>query len=54
MYKRQDLHYTKYEDRRADEMGDKISQAKGSLKVVYEYLSQLKEIGKYDDATRCV
>ena len=32
-------------------MGDKISQAKGSLKVVYEYLSQLKEIGKYDDAT---
>ena len=47
----EDLHYTKYEDRRADEMGDKISQAKGSLKVVYEYLSQLKEIGKYDDAT---
>ena len=47
----EDLQYTKYEDRRADEMGDKISQAKGSLKVVYEYMAQLKALGKYDDAT---
>lgn len=47
----EDLQYTKYEDRRADEMGDRISQAKGSLKVVYEYLAQLKALGKYDDAT---
>lgn len=27
------------------------SQARGSLKIVYEYLKQLKELGKYDDAT---
>lgn len=47
----EDLQYTKYEDRRADEMGDRISQAKGSLKVVYEYMAQLKALGKYDDAT---
>jgi hypothetical protein len=28
-----------------------VSQGKGSLKIVYEYLRQLKELGKYDDAT---
>lgn len=28
-----------------------LSQAKGSLKIVYSYLQQLKELGKYDDAT---
>jgi hypothetical protein len=27
------------------------SQAKGCLKIVYEYLEQLKALGKYDDAT---
>lgn len=27
------------------------SQARGSLKIVYEYLDQLKGLGKYDDAT---
>lgn len=26
------------------------SQSKGSLKIVYEYLCQLKELGKYDDS----
>lgn len=26
------------------------SQAKGSIKIVYEYLRQLKELGKYDDS----
>ena len=26
------------------------SQSKGSLKIVYEYLRQLKELGKYDDS----
>ncbi len=28
-----------------------ISQAKGSLKIVYEYIKQLKELGLYDNAT---
>ena len=27
------------------------SQARGSLKIVYEYLNQLKALGKYEDAT---
>ena len=31
-----------------DEMA--LSQMRGSLKVVFEYIRQLKEIGKYDDA----
>ncbi len=30
---------------------DQISQAKGSMKVVTEYLAQLKELGLYDEAT---
>ncbi len=28
-----------------------VSQAKASLKIVYEYLEQLKTLGRYDDAT---
>jgi hypothetical protein len=28
-----------------------VAQGKGSLKIVYEYLRQLKDLGKYDDAT---
>lgn len=28
-----------------------ISQAKGSLKIVYNYMEQLKELGKYDETT---
>lgn len=28
-----------------------VSQAKGSLKIVYEYMKQMKELGIYDDAT---
>lgn len=31
--------------------GDMISQAKGSMKIVYEYISQLKALGLYDGAT---
>ena len=27
------------------------SQGRGSMKIVYEYLEQLKQLGKYDDAT---
>ena len=30
---------------------DQISQAKGSMKVVTEYMAQLKELGLYDEAT---
>ena len=30
---------------------DQLSQAKGTMKVVKEYLSQLKELGLYDEAT---
>lgn len=28
-----------------------ISQAKGSLKIVYRYIEQMKELGKYDEST---
>ena len=30
---------------------DRMSQAKGSMKIVYEYINQLKQLGLYDDAT---
>ena len=30
---------------------ERLSQAKGSMKIVYEYISQLKALGIYDDAT---
>lgn len=33
---------------------DQISQAKGSMKVVKEYIAQLKELGLYDEATLVV
>lgn len=42
------------EDLKYDRTGRENSaygQAKGCLKIVYEYLRQLKELGKYDDAT---
>lgn len=28
-----------------------VSQAKGTMRIVFEYLAQLKKLGKYDDAT---
>lgn len=30
---------------------ERMSQAKGSMKIVFEYLNQLKELGLYDNAT---
>ncbi len=45
-YLSEDLHY--------DSTGRFVtymSQAKGCLKIIYEYLAQLKALGKYDDAT---
>lgn len=32
-------------------MSSRSAQGKGSLKIVYEYLEQLKALGKYEDAT---
>lgn len=32
-------------------MATRTSQGKGSLKIVYEYMEQMKELGKYEDAT---
>lgn len=40
-----------YDERRDDGYGTTgVSQAKGALKIVYEYIRQLQELGKYDDA----
>lgn len=47
----EDFRHIDYDSRRDVHIGDKISQAKGTMKIVYEYISQLKELGKYDDAT---
>lgn len=49
-------HYPFYlsEDIKYDKSGREVSlytQIKGSLNIVYEYLNQLKMIGKYDDST---
>lgn len=35
----------------SEEAGDMISQAKGSMKIVLEYIEQLKELDLYDSAT---
>lgn len=42
----QDIEYDK-----SGQYATELSQAKASLKIVYEYIEQLKELGKYDDAT---
>lgn len=47
----EDFRYIKYEKSRTFFMGEKISQAKGSLKIVYEYIRQLKALGQYEDST---
>lgn len=47
----EEFQYLEYDARRDDGWGSGVSQAKGALKIVYEYLNQLKELGKYDDAT---
>lgn len=46
------FQYIEYDNRRDDGWGSNgVSQAKGALKIVYEYIRQLKELGKYDDST---
>lgn len=47
----EDFQYLEYDARRDDGWGSGVSQAKGALKIVYEYIEQLKALGKYDDAT---
>ena len=47
----EDFQYLEYDARRDDGWGSGVSQAKGALKIVYEYIEQLKGLGKYDDAT---
>jgi len=46
--------YTLSEDRKYDKTGREsglYSQIRGSMKIVYAYMEQLKTFGKYDDAT---
>lgn len=45
----EDFQHIDYDWRRDVHIGDKISQAKGALKIVYEYIDQLEKLGKYDD-----
>jgi hypothetical protein len=48
----EDFQYIEYDWRRDGGYGvSGTSQAKGALNIVYEYIRQLKELGKYDDAT---
>lgn len=48
----EEFQYIEYDERRDDGYGSSgVSQAKGALKIVYEYIRQLEELGKYDDAT---
>jgi hypothetical protein len=47
-----DFQYKPFDGKRDVHYGsDMLSQAEGSMKIVYEYISQLKELGKYEDAT---
>lgn len=46
----EDFQHIDYDARRDEHWGDNISQTKGAMKIVYEYIRQLKELGKYDDA----
>lgn len=34
-----------------EENGTRLSQARGSLKIVYEYIDEMKRLGIYDNAT---
>lgn len=43
--------YVMSQDCTETEQTDMVSQAKGSMKIVYEYISQLKALGLYDNAT---
>ena len=46
----EEFQYLEYDSRRDEHWGSGMSQRKGALKIVYEYLRQLKELGKYEDA----
>lgn len=46
----EDFQHIDYDPRRNEHWGDNTSQTKGAMKIVYEYIRQLKELGKYDDA----
>jgi hypothetical protein len=46
----EDFQHIEQDSRRNIGGGDVLSQSKGSVKIVFEYISQLKELGKYDDA----
>lgn len=47
----EDFQHIPYDARRNDGYGtDKLSQAKAAMKIVYEYIRQMKELGKYNDA----
>lgn len=46
----EDFQHIDYDPRRDEQWGNNISQTKGAMKIVYEYIRQLKELGKYDDA----
>lgn len=45
-----EFQYLEYDWKRDEHQGSGTSQRRGALKIVYEYLRQLKELGKYDDA----
>jgi hypothetical protein len=48
----EDFQYVSYDYRRDDGYGvSGNSQAKGALNIVFEYIRQLRELEKYDDAT---
>lgn len=45
-----EFQHIDYDPRRDEHWGDNISQTKGAVKIVYEYLRQLKELDKYDES----
>jgi len=46
----EEFQYLEYDARRDEHWGSGLSQARGAMKIVYEYIRQLKELEKYDDA----
>lgn len=46
----EDFQHIAYDYRRDEHWGSGVSQRKGAMKIVYEYINQMKKLGKYDDA----
>lgn len=46
----EDFQHIEYDARRDEHWGSGVSQRKGAMKIVYEYIAQLKKLGKYEDA----